>query len=99
MSGVECCYILLPDVHEVAFSYQCEGQEGGVLSQESIAALIEKIIVSEADAVSEIRMPSAVMPHLESCGDMRWIEPGRSLFLGRKSPDHVALLSVQLAKP
>lgn len=98
MSGSECCYILLPDVHQVTFCYQQDVTEGVALSRDAAAAVIEKIIVSEADAVSEISMSCPDPSDPATVGDMRWIEPGRTLFLARKSPGHVALLSVQLAK-
>lgn len=98
MSGSECCYILLPDVHRVTFCYQHELPEGVALPHGEVTALVETIIMSEADAVSEISMSCPDMSDPAKVGDMRWIEPGRMLFLARKSPGHVALLSVQLAK-
>lgn len=96
MSGDECCYILLPDVHQVTFRYRSAPSEVVAPIQDMASAIFSKVIVSEVDAVSEIGISSAGSSDPQLDGDMRWIEPGRTLFLARKSPDHVALLSVQL---
>lgn len=97
MSGDECCYILLPDVHQVTFRYRSAPSEVVASVRDVASALFDKIIVSEVDAVSEIGMLCAGSSDPYRDGDMRWVEPGRTLFLARKSPDHVALLSVKLA--
>ncbi|WP_148301457.1 hypothetical protein [Asaia prunellae] len=91
MSGTECCYILLPDVHQVTFYFATDTDRG-------VLVRLEKVILSEPDAVTEIAMPSEDVSTSMQTDEMRWIKPGRTLALGRKSPQHVALLSLQLAQ-
>lgn len=92
MSGTECCYILLPEVETITLEYPAAAQDGGGPGEAFIK--IEKVILSEADAVTEIAVSEEERAASE--GGMRWIDPGKTLFLARQSPAHVALISLKL---
>jgi len=101
MSGDECCYILPPRVDIVSFDFADTGS--GLTSREQRQCLpkLARVILSEADGVSEIDVPvdGEMVTAQGGNSEMRWIIAGHRLVLGRRTPEHVALLSLRLAIP
>ncbi|GBQ92392.1 hypothetical protein [Asaia krungthepensis] len=101
MSGDECCYILPPRVNSVSFDFADTGS--GLTDRQHGRRLpkLARVILSEADGISEIDVPMDGEFTTAQGGnmEMRWIIAGRKLILGRRTPEHVALLSLKLAIP
>lgn len=99
MSGDECCYILPPHVVSIHFEPALSSPEMTSCSSTAGHLLPVRIILSESAAVTEIDVHDdhSGIPHASCASGTHWVESGRTLYLARHAPEHVAMLSIKFA--
>lgn len=102
MSGDECCYILPPHVSFIRLTAEARSPGIDADRAETEHRVPVRVILSESAAVTEIGMDADEAHSIGGSGandksETHWVEFGRTLYLARRAPEHVAMLSVRFA--
>lgn len=100
MSGDECCFILPPHVTFIHLSADAVTIDRASDREVTERLVPVRVILSESAAVTEIGMGADEdrAGGTDDASETHWVEPGRTLYLARRAPEYVAMLSVKFAR-